>query len=151
MKKSPLSIVILVFILLLGLAMAFSLTACGKGNETDASETESASNDTPTAEANSVSPENSEEDSVLPPHTVDMTAEELWSSYKEFSEPLNLSEITLEKMQDFIGVDAEKSDEQSDTWVKYQWYTTDGGGLVLLLNKDTGAFISASQAYPPSQ
>jgi len=145
MMKRSINGAVVVLILLLGFAMVLSLTACGGNDETDASEVESAS-----PEVEATAPEIPEADPELPPYTVDMTSDELWTAYKGFSESMNLSDITLEKLQDFIGVDAEKSDEQSDTWVKYQWYTTDGGGLILLLNKDTGAFISTSQAYPPT-
>jgi len=88
-----------------------------------------------------------EEVTVLDPHTVDLTSDELWAKYKDFSKDIPLTDITLEKLEALLGVDPylskEMSSEKND-W--YEWYSNDGGGLVVLFSKETGKFVSASQA-----
>ena len=142
MKKMMSKLVVLMLALMLAMTMTFALAACGGGNS-------DSGNDTATSDTNAVEEDAAEEEATpLAPHTVDMTSEELWATYKEFSSDKNLSDISLEMLEDLLGVSAEKQDSGSETNDQYFWYSNDGGGLIVLFNKETGKFTSASQAYP---
>ena len=142
MKKTSSKLVVLLLTLALGMMMAFAFAACGGGgggSNDDANNEEAAAVEEDAAV---------EEAAVLGPHTVDMTSDELWASYKEFSSGTNLSDITLQALEEHFGVTAEPQDEDSETNDYYLWHSNDDGGLVVLFNKETGKFTSASQVYP---
>ncbi|MCL2529985.1 MAG: hypothetical protein FWE41_06600 [Coriobacteriia bacterium] len=146
MKKVTSKLVVLVLALALSMTMAFALAACG-GDTSDSnsgSGSDATNSDTATVEEDATE----EQADALGPHTLDMTSEELWASYKEFSSDKNLSDITLEALEDHLGVTAEKQESTSETNDQYFWHSNDGGGLIVLFNKETGKFTSASQAYP---
>ena len=135
MRKASSKLAVLLLALVLGTMMVFTLTACGGGSDNKATNNEEAGPVEETAAA-------------LGPHTVDMTSDEMWASYKEFSEGTNLSDITLKALEEHFGVEAEQQDSDSTTNDSYMWHSNDEGGLLLLLGKETGKFVSASQAYP---
>jgi len=143
MKKFSSKLVALLLTLVLAMMMGSALVACGGGSN------DSGANDAATSETagNEDSTPADDAPTLLGPHTVDMTAEEMWATYKEFSSDKNLSEITLQDLEDLLGVDPEQQ-EGSATNNQYFWYSNDGGGLIVLFNKETGKFTSASQAYP---
>ena len=131
MKK----VITAVLVLVLG---SFILVGCGGGGGNDNASVDS-------EDATSTT----EEITVLAPYTVDLTSDELWATYKDFSKDIPLTDITYEKLVALLGVDGylstEKSSEKND-W--YEWYSNDGGGLVVLFSKETGKFVSASQTNP---
>jgi len=128
---------VIAFVLALALS-SFILVGCGGGGSNDN-----------TAVDNEDAASVVEDVAVLEPHTVDLTSDELWAKYKDFSKDIQLTDITLEKLETLFGVDPylnkEKSSEKND-W--YEWYSNDGGGIVVLFSKETGKFVSASQTNP---
>jgi len=143
MKKVSSKLVVLLLILVLGMTMTSALVACGGGDDGGGGN-EAASNETANNEDAAPVEDTA---AALGPNTVDMTSEELWASYKEFSSGRNLLDITLEDLEEHLGVKAEQQDG-SETNNQFFWHSNDDGGLIVLFNKETGMFTSASQAYP---
>jgi len=138
-------VIAILLVFALGLVM---LAGCGGGSGNN----NSGNNN---SESNNASTDNGETSSavedvaVLAPYTVDMTSDELWDTYKEFSKDISLIDITYEKLVALLGVDGELSAENSsETNNFYIWHSNDGGGLVVLFKKEGGGFVSASQSYP---
>jgi len=112
--------------IIVALILAFSLVACGGSDGGDDSIADDTT-DTPI------------------PGVVDLTNDELWANWTEFTSSEDISGITYETVNEhFGGVEGILSDEELDTTVKYIWYASDKGALIILFNKDTGAYVSAS-------